>query len=77
MHNILYMAMTETHDIKELEHELLDPLHKLHFLYGTQDRYTPLSQVDVLKEIFPDSILLPIIMITIFILSLFCHHFAQ
>ena len=56
MDNILYMALTETKDICDLEHDLLHPLDNLQFLYGKTDRYTPLHQVHHLRSTFPSSL---------------------
>lgn len=53
--NVLYMARTESCQIRETDHELIEPvLDSLFFLYGREDRYTPLEQYHGLREMYPD-----------------------
>ena len=53
--NVLYMARTESLQIRETDHELIEPvLDSIFFLYGREDRYTPLEQYHGLRETYPD-----------------------
>ncbi|KAM9977624.1 hypothetical protein ACTFIR_011494 [Dictyostelium discoideum] len=55
--NILYMAYTETEDIKEIDDEchsvFNSRLNQLLFIYGQTDSYTPKSFYDEMKQLYP------------------------
>lgn len=55
--NVFYMAHTECVEITDLDHELIEPqLNKLLFLYGTEDKYTPISQIETFRQRYSNSV---------------------
>ena len=54
LNNVLYMAKTEGIEIREIDPELIKPFESTLFIYGTSDRYTPMTQINQFRVEYPE-----------------------